>query len=126
MSSNPSSGVSAIKSNLKDLTQQIKTLQKQLVEEALNNLLNKEAERDGGSADIEFVKTIPSKGLDCKKGESIQILHPFHVDFPEGCVTVLMGPSGAGSKCNHDRIHVTKHINELPCNVCVCVCLGTS
>lgn len=52
-----------------------------------------------GHVDVEFVKTKPSlmSKLLCRKDEKVKtILHDFTAEFPEGCVTALMGPSGAG------------------------------
>ena len=79
---------------------QISKLQNQLTMIMQLGLNSSDEIRDGGFAEVEFVKTIPSRSiLHCyKKGESKTILHPFHVDFPEGCVSIIMGPSGAGSK----------------------------
>ena len=52
-----------------------------------------------GLVDVEFVRTKPAltSKLLGKKDEKIKtILHDFTAEFPEGCVTALMGPSGAG------------------------------
>ena len=55
--------------------------------------------KHAGHVDVDFVRTKPSKRsrLKCKSTPFVKtILHNFHADFPEGCVTALMGPSGAG------------------------------
>jgi len=52
-----------------------------------------------GHVEVEYVKTKPSltSKLLCKKDQTAKtILHNFIAEFPEGCVTALMGPSGAG------------------------------
>ncbi len=56
-------------------------------------------EGGSGHVDVEFVKTKPAlmSKLLCRKDEKVKtILHDFTAEFPEGCVTALMGPSGAG------------------------------
>jgi hypothetical protein len=87
-------------SEVSAIRNQISKLQNQLTMIMQLGLGSSDEIRDGGFAEVEFVKTIPSRSiLHCyKKGESKTILHPFRVDFPEGCVSVIMGPSGAGSK----------------------------
>lgn len=52
-----------------------------------------------GHVEVEFVKTKPSmtSKLPCTKDPKVKtILHDFTAEFPEGCITALMGPSGAG------------------------------
>ena len=52
-----------------------------------------------GHVEVGFVRTKPSfkSKLLCKKDQKVKtILHDFTAEFPEGCVTALMGPSGAG------------------------------
>ncbi|EJK74812.1 hypothetical protein THAOC_03488, partial [Thalassiosira oceanica] len=55
-------------------------------------------DKDGGYADLDFVKTKPGlTAIFKRKPSSVKtILHEFRAEFPEGCVTALMGPSGAG------------------------------
>ncbi|EJK63702.1 hypothetical protein THAOC_15626 [Thalassiosira oceanica] len=55
-------------------------------------------DKDGGYADLDFVKTKPGlTAIFKRKSSSVKtILHEFRAEFPEGCVTALMGPSGAG------------------------------
>jgi len=56
-------------------------------------------DKHAGQVDVDFVRTKPSRRARarCKKAIRVKtILHKFHADFPEGCVTALMGPSGAG------------------------------
>ena len=56
--------------------------------------------KHAGHVDVDFVRTKPKLGqgkLKCKPTKNVKtILHSFHAEFPEGCVTALMGPSGAG------------------------------
>lgn len=57
--------------------------------------------RNSGHVLVDFVQTKPKKRtkLPCSskaQGNVKIILHKFKADFPEGCVTALMGPSGAG------------------------------
>ena len=81
-----------------DLREQLAAAQQKLGK-ALK-LLRQASERDknAGSVDVDFVKTKPGN-LRCKKDVNVKtILHEFHAEFPEGCVTALMGPSGAGSE----------------------------
>ena len=55
--------------------------------------------KHAGHVDVDFVRTKPSKRsrMKCKSTPFVKtILHNFHAEFPEGCVTALMGPSGAG------------------------------
>lgn len=56
--------------------------------------------RNGGHVFVDFVQTKPKKRtkISCSnKANDVKIiLHKFKADFPEGCVTALMGPSGAG------------------------------
>jgi ATPase subunit of ABC transporter with duplicated ATPase domains len=58
--------------------------------------------RNAGHVFVEFVQTKPKKRtkISCNnnkaRGNVKIILHKFKADFPEGCVTALMGPSGAG------------------------------
>lgn len=61
---------------------------------------NEPPSADGaGYVEVEFVKTKPSmtSKLPCTKDPKVKtILHDFTAEFPEGCITALMGPSGAG------------------------------
>ena len=56
--------------------------------------------RNGGHVFVDFVQAKPKKRtkISCSnKANDVKIiLHKFKADFPEGCVTALMGPSGAG------------------------------
>lgn len=83
------------------LKAQLQELQNQLTTALTNNYMSNapDIKGDEGHVDVEFVKTKPTflNKLLCKKDEKVKtILHDFTAEFPEGCVTALMGPSGAG------------------------------
>jgi len=64
--------------------------------------------KHAGHVDVDFVRTKPKLGqgkLKCKPTKNVKtILHSFHAEFPEGCVTALMGPSGAGKVSDKEII----------------------
>jgi len=67
--------------------------------------------RNGGHVFVDFVQTKPNKRtkISCSQANDVKIiLHKFKADFPEGCVTALMGPSGAGKMkhCISKNFHV--------------------
>ena len=83
------------------LKAQLQELQNQLTTALTNNYMSNtpDIKGDEGHVDVEFVKTKPTfkDKLLCRKDEKVKtILHDFTAEFPEGCVTALMGPSGAG------------------------------
>lgn len=83
------------------LKAQLHELQNQLTTALTHNYMSNtpDIKGDEGHVDVEFVKTKPTfkDKLLCKKDENVKtILHDFTAEFPEGCVTALMGPSGAG------------------------------
>ena len=53
--------------------------------------MNAPEQGDGGYVLVESVRT--------KKGKDL--LHPMVLDFPEGDIVAIMGPSGGGSECNN-------------------------
>ena len=56
--------------------------------------MNAPEQGDGGYVLVESVRT--------KKGKDL--LHPMVLDFPEGDIVAIMGPSGGGSECNISRL----------------------
>ena len=89
-------------SAIDDLKAQLQDVQKQLAAAlTAEDPSSSEAmlTQGSGHVDVEFVKTKPAlkSKLLCKKDQKVKtILHDFTAEFPEGCVTALMGPSGAG------------------------------
>eukprot|EP00984_Skeletonema_dohrnii_P003814 scaffold1311_cov140-Skeletonema_dohrnii-CCMP3373.AAC.1 len=83
-----------------ELKAQLQDLQNKLAAAlAINNESSSPIAEGSGHVDVEFVKTKPTlmSKLLCKTDEKVKtILHDFTAEFPEGCVTALMGPSGAG------------------------------
>ena len=83
------------------LKAQLQELKNELTTALTNNYMSNtpDIKGDEGHVDVEFVKTKPTfkDKLLCRKDEKVKtILYDFTAEFPEGCVTALMGPSGAG------------------------------
>ena len=85
---------------LTELQKQLQDVQNQIAAALTADYPSSQPSNEGsGIVDVEFVKTKPSltSKLSCKKDQKVKtILHDFTAEFPEGCVTALMGPSGAG------------------------------
>ena len=100
-SGNNSSSTDQQQSAIDDLKAQLQDVQNQLTAAltAHDPSSSDEITEGSGHVDVEFVKTKPALNskLLCKKDQKVKtILHDFTAEFPEGCVTALMGPSGAG------------------------------
>ena len=85
---------------LTELQKQLQDVQNQIAAALTADYPSSQPSNEGsGIVDVEFVKTKPAltSKLSCKKDQKVKtILHDFTAEFPEGCVTALMGPSGAG------------------------------